>query len=209
MNTNAVNTEMAILGGGCFWCLHAVFMEMRGILQAESGLMSLCGPADGEASKYGVAIVDLTTAMMAANAIQAALIARFRTGCGQKVAASLYDSGIALLANVGNSHLATGKGARRYGNGHPTIVPYTTFNTADGVVNGRDAIQNAMAAGGGATLMQELEAAFSKVSQGVNTKSNGRYVFAGALTDTAPTTARTLADLTAAATTADLFKNDT
>ena len=80
---------------------------------------------------------------------------------------------------------------------------------ADGVVNGRDAIQNAMAAGGGATLMQELEAAFSKVSQGVNTKSNGRYVFAGALTDTAPTTARTLADLTAAATTADLFKNDT
>lgn len=104
------------------------------ILQAESGLMSLCGPADGEASKYGVAIVDLTTGMMAANAIQAALIARFRSGRGQKVAASLYDSGIALLANVGNSHLATGKGARRYGNGHPTIVPYTTFNTADGVL---------------------------------------------------------------------------
>lgn len=39
MNTNAVNTEVAILGGGCFWCLHAVFMEMRGILQAESGYM--------------------------------------------------------------------------------------------------------------------------------------------------------------------------
>jgi crotonobetainyl-CoA:carnitine CoA-transferase CaiB-like acyl-CoA transferase len=104
------------------------------ILQAESGLMSLCGPADGEASKYGVAIVDLATGMMAANAIQAALIARFRTGRGQQVAASLYDTGIALLANVGNSHLATGRDARRYGNGHPTIVPYTTFNTADGVV---------------------------------------------------------------------------
>jgi crotonobetainyl-CoA:carnitine CoA-transferase CaiB-like acyl-CoA transferase len=104
------------------------------ILQAESGLMSLCGPADGEASKYGVAIVDLATGMMAVNAIQAALIARFRSGRGQKVAASLYDSGIALLANVGNSHLATGKDARRYGNGHPTIVPYTTFSTADGVV---------------------------------------------------------------------------
>ncbi len=104
------------------------------ILQAESGLMSLCGPADGAASKYGVAIVDLATGMMAVNAIQAALIARFRTGRGQKVAASLYDSGIALLANVGNSHLATGKDARRFGNGHPTIVPYTTFPTADGVV---------------------------------------------------------------------------
>ncbi len=104
------------------------------ILQAESGLMSLCGPADGEACKYGVAIVDLATGMMAANAIQAALIARFRTGRGQRVAASLYDSGIALLANVGNSHLATGQDARRYGNGHPTIVPYTTFKTADGVL---------------------------------------------------------------------------
>jgi crotonobetainyl-CoA:carnitine CoA-transferase CaiB-like acyl-CoA transferase len=104
------------------------------ILQAESGLMSLCGPAAGEASKYGVAIVDLATGMMAANAIQAALIARFRTGRGQQVGVSLYDTGIALLANVGNSHLATGQDARRYGNGHPTIVPYTTFQTADGVV---------------------------------------------------------------------------
>ena len=104
------------------------------ILQAESGLMSLCGPVDGAASKYGVAIVDLATGMMAANAIQAALIARFRTGKGQRVAASLYDTGIALLANVGNSVLATGRDARRFGNGHPTIVPYTTFATADGVV---------------------------------------------------------------------------
>jgi succinate---hydroxymethylglutarate CoA-transferase len=104
------------------------------IAQAESGLMSLCGPRESEASKYGVAIVDLATGMMAANAIQAALIARFRTGKGQHVGASLYDSGIALLANVGNSHLATGRDAQRYGNGHPTIVPYTTFDTADGVV---------------------------------------------------------------------------
>ena len=104
------------------------------ILQAESGLMSLCGPVDGEASKYGVAVVDLATGMMAANAIQAALIARFRTGKGQRVAASLYDTGIALLANVGNSVLATGRDARRFGNGHPTIVPYTTFATADGTV---------------------------------------------------------------------------
>jgi crotonobetainyl-CoA:carnitine CoA-transferase CaiB-like acyl-CoA transferase len=104
------------------------------ILQAESGLMSLCGAPEGEAAKYGVAIVDLATGMMAANAIQAALIARFRTGRGQRVGANLYDTGIALLANVGHSVLATGRDARRYGNGHPTIVPYTTFATADGVV---------------------------------------------------------------------------
>lgn len=79
---------------------------------------------------------------------------------------------------------------------------------AGGIQSGRAAIENAMAAGG-ATLMQQLEAAFSNVTQGVNTKSNGRYVFAGALTDTAPTTANSMADLTVAPTTADLFKNDT
>ena len=104
------------------------------ILQAESGLMSIAGPVDGDPTKYGVAIVDLATGMMAANAIQAALLARYRTGKGQAVEVSLFDTAIALLANVGNSHLATGKDSGRYGNGHPTIVPYTTYHCADGMV---------------------------------------------------------------------------
>ena len=104
------------------------------ILQAESGLMSITGDPNGESSKYGVAIVDLATGMMAANAIQAGLLARYRTGMGQAVEVSLFDTSIALLANVGSSHLATGKDAGRYGNGHPTIVPYTTFTCNDGVV---------------------------------------------------------------------------
>ena len=104
------------------------------ILQAESGLMSIAGPVDGEPTKYGVAIVDLATGMMAANAIQAALLARYRTGKGQAVEVSLFDTAIALLANVGNSHLATGKESGRYGNGHPTIVPYTTYHCVDSMV---------------------------------------------------------------------------
>lgn len=104
------------------------------ILQAESGLMSISGPQDGEPSKYGVAIVDLATGMMAANAIQAALLARYRTGKGQAVEVSLFDTAAALLANVGNSHLATSKDAGRYGNGHPTIVPYTTYRCSDGMI---------------------------------------------------------------------------
>ncbi|MBU4433595.1 MAG: flagellin, partial [Alphaproteobacteria bacterium] len=79
---------------------------------------------------------------------------------------------------------------------------------ADATKTGRDAIANAMAAGNAQTLMQQLQSAFSSVVQGVNTKSNGRYVFAGGQTDTAPTTASTLTDLTAAAATSDLFKND-
>jgi crotonobetainyl-CoA:carnitine CoA-transferase CaiB-like acyl-CoA transferase len=104
------------------------------ILQAESGLMSITGVADGAPVKHGVAMVDVATGMMAANAIQAALIARFRTGLGQRVEVCLHDTALAMLVNVGNSHLATGKEAGRYGNGHPTIVPYTTFATVDGLI---------------------------------------------------------------------------
>lgn len=104
------------------------------ILQAESGLMSICGEPNGEPTKYGVAVVDLATGMMAANAIQAALLSRYRTGKGQKVDVCLFDTALSLLANVGNSHLVTGREARRYGNGHPTIVPYTTFPTADNTI---------------------------------------------------------------------------
>lgn len=104
------------------------------ILQAESGLMSIAGPTEGDPTKYGVAIVDLATGMMAANAIQAALLARFRTGKGQFVEVSLFDTATALLANVGNSHLGTGKDSGRYGNGHPTIVPYTTYSCSDGMI---------------------------------------------------------------------------
>jgi succinate--hydroxymethylglutarate CoA-transferase len=104
------------------------------ILQAESGLMSICGEADGAPTKYGVAVVDISTGMMAANAVQAALISRYRTGKGQKTSVCLFDTALTLLANVGNSHLATGKEAGRYGNGHPTIVPYTTFPASDGPI---------------------------------------------------------------------------
>ena len=104
------------------------------ILQAESGLMCITGEKNGTPSKYGVAIVDLTTGMMAANSIQSALIARFRTGQGQKVEINLHDTALALLSNVGNSNLATNNESQRYGNGHPTIVPYTTYETADSIV---------------------------------------------------------------------------
>ena len=104
------------------------------ILQAESGLMSICGEADGGPTKYGVAIVDVVTGLYACNSILAALAARSRTGRGQRVEVCLYDSGLAMLINVASNYLVTGKDARRFGNGHPNIVPYTTYPTADGIV---------------------------------------------------------------------------
>ena len=104
------------------------------ILQAESGLMSICGEAAGPPTKYGVAIVDVVTGLYACNVILAALAARGRTGRGQHVEVCLYDSGIAMLINVASNYLVTGKDARRFGNGHPNIVPYTTYPTADGMI---------------------------------------------------------------------------
>jgi crotonobetainyl-CoA:carnitine CoA-transferase CaiB-like acyl-CoA transferase len=104
------------------------------ILQAESGLMSICGEAGGGPTKYGVAIVDVVTGLYACNSILAALAARARTGRGQRVEVCLYDSGLAMLINVASSYLVTGKDSRRFGNGHPNIVPYTTYPTADGMI---------------------------------------------------------------------------
>jgi len=104
------------------------------ILQAESGLMSICGEAEGTPTKYGVAIVDVVTGLYACNVILAALAARDRTGRGQHVEVCLYDSGIAMLINVASNYLVSGKDARRFGNGHPNVVPYTTYPTADGLI---------------------------------------------------------------------------
>jgi crotonobetainyl-CoA:carnitine CoA-transferase CaiB-like acyl-CoA transferase len=104
------------------------------ILQAESGLMSICGEPDGGPTKYGVAIVDVCTGMLACNSILAALNARHRTGKGQKVELSLYETSLAMLINVASNYLTAGRNAGRFGNGHPSIVPYTTYQAADAMV---------------------------------------------------------------------------
>ena len=72
--------------------------------------------------------------MLACNSILAALNARGRTGKGQKVEVSLYESSLAMLVNVAANVLVTGKGGGRFGNGHPSIVPYTTYAAADAMM---------------------------------------------------------------------------
>ena len=97
------------------------------IIQGQSGLMSITGPEDGLPYKVGVAVVDLFAGLNLVIGIQAALLARAQTGLGQHVDVALLDSAIAMLANVGMNHLATGKVPPRLGNGHPSIVPYQVF----------------------------------------------------------------------------------
>lgn len=100
------------------------------IAQAESGLMHITGM--DEPSKVGVAVVDILTGMNAAVAILSALRRRDDTGAGEHIEVSLLDSGLAALINVAQAALLTGQEARRYGNGHPHIVPYQTFSASDG-----------------------------------------------------------------------------
>src|SRR5262249_7657747 len=104
------------------------------VLQAESGLMSITGEAEGPPTKYGVAIVDVCTGMLACNAILAALNARHGTGRGQKVEVSLFESALHMLVNVASNVLVAGRGGGRFGNGHPTIVPYTTYPAKDAMM---------------------------------------------------------------------------
>jgi len=98
------------------------------VAQAESGLMSITGPADGAPFKTGVAIVDVLTGLHAAVAIVAAV----RSGEGARIEVPLLDSGIAGLVNVAQNVLVTGSEPERHGNAHPNIVPYQDFGTASG-----------------------------------------------------------------------------
>jgi crotonobetainyl-CoA:carnitine CoA-transferase CaiB-like acyl-CoA transferase len=104
------------------------------VVQAESGLMTITGEPDGPPLKVGVALVDVLTGYTAATAILAALVARASTGRGDRVEVSLLDSALSALVNVAQSALVTGSEPRRYGNAHPNIVPYQTFDARDGVI---------------------------------------------------------------------------
>lgn len=101
------------------------------MMQGESGLMSITGPADGPPYRLGVAIGDIATGMFAVQGILAALIVRERTGRGQLVDIAMLDSVTALLTYQASIAFA-GDTPTRMGNRHPAIAPYDTFDAADG-----------------------------------------------------------------------------
>jgi crotonobetainyl-CoA:carnitine CoA-transferase CaiB-like acyl-CoA transferase len=101
------------------------------VVQGMSGLMSVTGEPGGEPMKAGVAIVDVFTGLYAANAIQAALRMRERTGLGTHIDLALLDVQVAAMANQALNYLASGSNPARHGNAHPNIVPYQSFRTAD------------------------------------------------------------------------------
>ncbi|MDT0327290.1 CaiB/BaiF CoA transferase family protein [Nocardiopsis lambiniae] len=101
------------------------------VVQAESGLMGATGPAEGPASKVGVAITDVLTGLNAAVGILGALFRARATGRGEEITVSLVNSSLSGLVNLTQQALVTGTEPARIGNAHTTIVPYQAFPTAD------------------------------------------------------------------------------
>ena len=102
------------------------------LAQGMGGIMSLTGVPDGEPMKVGVGIADVMCGMYASSAILAALRHRDQTGEGQHIDVCLLDTQISWLINEGLNYLTSGEIPKRRGNGHPNIVPYQVFKTADG-----------------------------------------------------------------------------
>ena len=102
------------------------------MIQGMSGLMSITGEPDGQPMKVGVAFADVFTGLYSVIGIMGALHHRNQTGLGQFIDMALLDTQVAVLANQGLNYLVGGKVPQRLGNAHPNIVPYQTFETADG-----------------------------------------------------------------------------
>jgi crotonobetainyl-CoA:carnitine CoA-transferase CaiB-like acyl-CoA transferase len=104
------------------------------IMQGMSGIMSVTGEPGRPPVKVGVPVADLTAALFAANAIQAALLARERSGQGQLIDVSLFEAAVALEVWETSGYFATGAVPRPLGSAHRTSAPYQAFRTADGYV---------------------------------------------------------------------------
>ncbi|CAJ7036213.1 CAIB/BAIF family protein [Burkholderia pseudomallei] len=104
------------------------------VVQGEAGLMALNGEAGRPPLKFGVAVADLFTGMYSAQAILAALYERHATGRGRRIEMALFDCGLMVTSYYGLEALLMGEDPPRYGNAHPSIVPYGVFDAADGPI---------------------------------------------------------------------------
>ncbi|MNV01265.1 CaiB/BaiF CoA transferase family protein [Acidovorax facilis] len=102
------------------------------VIQGEAGLMALNGEASQPPLKFGVAAVDMMTGMYAAQAVLAALFRRSTTGKGRHIEMALYDCGLMITGYYGLDAMLLGHDPQRYGNAHPSIVPYGMFEAQDG-----------------------------------------------------------------------------
>jgi crotonobetainyl-CoA:carnitine CoA-transferase CaiB-like acyl-CoA transferase len=111
------------------WARHGGLDMMA---QGMSGLMAGNGPPEGEPYRLPIAITDVTAGMFACNAVLGALLARERTGRGQRIDQSLLEAGLALGVYEAAHVLALGTRPARLGQLHRGSAPYRVFRTRDG-----------------------------------------------------------------------------
>ena len=104
------------------------------VLQAICGVMSVNGSPESGATRVGIPIVDHLTGYVATTGILMALHARERTGRGQRVEATLFDTGLSLLIPHAANWMRSGKAPALLGSAHPNIAPYDKFKAGDGEV---------------------------------------------------------------------------
>lgn len=104
------------------------------VVQAMGGIMSITGEKGGKPTRVGTSIGDITAGLFAAIGILSALVSRNVTGLGQMVDVAMLDSQVAILENAIARYVVTKEIPSREGNRHPSIVPFETFDTADGEI---------------------------------------------------------------------------
>ena len=99
------------------------------VVQAMGGIMSITGQPDGEPTRVGTSIGDITAGLFCAAGILAALHERERSGVGQMVDVAMLDCQVAILENAISRFEFTGEIPHPIGNRHPSIVPFEPFDT--------------------------------------------------------------------------------
>ena len=99
------------------------------LLQAMCGWFSVNGEPQSDGVRMGIPLIDLGTGLFASNAILAALLERERSGKGQFVEVTLFDTGIALQHPHAANWFVSKKQPERVGNAHTNIAPYDSFPT--------------------------------------------------------------------------------
>lgn len=104
------------------------------VVQAETGFMSMNGHPDKDPVRTGPAIIDISSGMMASNAVLGALMARERQGIGQYVEVAMYDTCVSMLGFHAMNYLVSGINPNRFGNMSPDSAPMDMFQAADGPI---------------------------------------------------------------------------
>lgn len=104
------------------------------IVQAMAGMIAANGSPEGGPTRIGIPVVDLTTGLYATIGILMALLERQTSGRGQFVEATLFETGLSIMHPHASNYFFTGKTPVPTGNPHPSLAPYESFKTRDGLI---------------------------------------------------------------------------